>query len=110
MILSFLFNFSELFPQLNIINSELFPSKHAFGLRYCDAQQKRLIRNGKPIVLWDYNGAKNLDELKIILENTIMIRRLKKDVLNELPSKKREMVIYFNLIILFEINFCFRFV
>lgn len=43
--------------------------------------------------VWNYKGADNLDELRIILENTIMIRRLKKDVLNELPTKKREMVL-----------------
>lgn len=45
--------------------------------------------------VWNYKGADNLDELRIILENTIMIRRLKKDVLNELPTKKREMVLLF---------------
>ncbi|KPM08552.1 SWI/SNF subfamily A-like protein [Sarcoptes scabiei] len=82
----------ELFPQLNIIDRNLFPTKHGFGIRYCDAQQKAIFRNRKRILVWDYKGAKNLEELKIILENTIMIRRLKKEVLNELPSKKREMI------------------
>ncbi|OTF71458.1 SWI/SNF subfamily A-like protein [Euroglyphus maynei] len=81
----------ELFPQINLIAPDLFPSRHSFGLRYCKAKQYTFQKNGRPISIWNYKGADNLDELRIILENTIMIRRLKKDVLNELPTKKREM-------------------
>nr|XP_027199849.1 SWI/SNF-related matrix-associated actin-dependent regulator of chromatin subfamily A-like protein 1 [Dermatophagoides pteronyssinus] len=81
----------ELFPQVNLIAPELFPSKHTFGQRYCQAKQQTFFRNGRSMSVWNYKGADNLDELRIILENTIMIRRLKKDVLNELPTKKREM-------------------
>lgn len=75
----------------------MFSSKHAFGVRYCDAQQKYLwVKGGRRQQVWDYKGAKNLDELRILLEATIMIRRLKNDVLDQLPRKKREMVFNFS--------------
>lgn len=42
---------------------------------------------------WDYSGSSNLTELKVLLEQSIMIRRLKSDVLSQLPSKQRKMVV-----------------
>jgi len=42
---------------------------------------------------WDYSGSSNLAELKILLEESIMIRRLKSDVLSQLPAKQRKMVV-----------------
>lgn len=42
---------------------------------------------------WDYSGSSNLTELKILLEHSIMIRRLKSDVLSQLPAKQRKMVV-----------------
>lgn len=42
---------------------------------------------------WDYSGSSNLTELKILLEQSIMIRRLKSDVLSQLPAKQRKMVV-----------------
>lgn len=38
---------------------------------------------------FDYDGASNLSELHYLLKNYIMIRRLKKDVLSQLPTKRR---------------------
>jgi SWI/SNF-related matrix-associated actin-dependent regulator 1 of chromatin subfamily A len=55
-----------------------------FGLRYCAAHW-----NGYGM---DYGGASNLDELQVKLRNGIMIRRLKKDVLPDLPAKTRTMI------------------
>ena len=42
---------------------------------------------------WDYSGSSNLQELQIILEERVMIRRLKKDVITQLPAKLRQMVV-----------------
>ena len=40
----------------------------------------------------DNKGASNTVELNAILFNTIMIRRLKRNILNELPKKKRQII------------------
>lgn len=39
-----------------------------------------------------YQGACNHEELHNLMKATVMIRRLKKDVLTELPSKRRQQV------------------
>lgn len=41
---------------------------------------------------WDYSGHDNLDELQERLRSSIMVRRLKKDVLKELPPKRRQVI------------------
>uniref|UniRef100_A0A5F9DD66 SWI/SNF-related matrix-associated actin-dependent regulator of chromatin subfamily A-like protein 1 n=1 Tax=Oryctolagus cuniculus TaxID=9986 RepID=A0A5F9DD66_RABIT len=42
---------------------------------------------------WDYSGSSNLAELKLLLEEAVMLRRLKADVLSQLPAKQRKMVV-----------------
>ncbi|NXF92337.1 SMAL1 protein, partial [Eubucco bourcierii] len=76
---------SELYTQIAAVQPTFFPQFHTFGLRYCDA---RKMPWG-----WDYSGSSNLTELKILLEESIMIRRLKSDVLSQLPAKQRKMVV-----------------
>lgn len=55
-----------------------------FAKRYCNAH-----KNGYG---WDLNGASNLDELHTKLRTSCMIRRLKADVLKELPAKRRQLI------------------
>ncbi|NXP30624.1 SMAL1 protein, partial [Leiothrix lutea] len=76
---------AELYTQIAAVQPAFFPQFHSFGLRYCDA---RKMPWG-----WDYSGSSNLTELKILLEQSIMIRRLKSDVLSQLPAKQRKMVV-----------------
>ncbi|KFZ66160.1 SWI/SNF-related matrix-associated actin-dependent regulator of chromatin subfamily A-like 1, partial [Antrostomus carolinensis] len=76
---------AELYTQIAAVQPTFFPQFHSFGLRYCDA---RKMPWG-----WDYSGSSNLTELKILLEESIMIRRLKSDVLSQLPAKQRKMVV-----------------
>lgn len=71
----------EFFNILNILNKNLFPNYMYYIQRYCNAK-----RNGWG---WDVNGSSNTEELYNIVSNNIMIRRLKKDVLTELPDKTR---------------------
>ncbi|NXL91964.1 SMAL1 protein, partial [Alectura lathami] len=76
---------AELYTQIAAVQPSFFPQFHAFGLRYCDAKKMPWG--------WDYSGSSNLAELKILLEESIMIRRLKSDVLSQLPAKQRKMVV-----------------
>ncbi|NXI73696.1 SMAL1 protein, partial [Anseranas semipalmata] len=75
----------ELYTQIAAVRPDFFPQFHTFGLRYCDAKKMPWG--------WDYSGSSNLAELKILLEESVMIRRLKSDVLSQLPAKQRKMVV-----------------
>ncbi|TMS06428.1 SWI/SNF-related matrix-associated actin-dependent regulator of chromatin subfamily A-like protein 1 [Larimichthys crocea] len=75
---------SELYTQILAVKPALFPRFHEFGMRYCDAKQ---LTWG-----WDYSGSSNLGELKLLLEECLMLRRLKSDVLSQLPAKQRKVV------------------
>lgn len=72
----------EFFPVLNMIDSKEFPSFWKYAFRYCNP--KRRFR-GKG---WDFNGATKLDELHERVSK-IMIRRLAKEVLKELPKEQK---------------------
>ncbi len=69
----------EIFNAAKLVNPTVFPDKWKFQHTYCGAKH-----NGFG---WDFNGASNTEELHEKLTSTIMIRRLKKDVLKELPDK-----------------------
>lgn len=72
---------SELWSVLNIIDPTRWGSFYRFAWRYCNPHH-----NGFG---WSYTGSKNLDSLHATLSKTCMIRRLKRDVLKELPPKVR---------------------
>lgn len=75
----------EGFVPISLANATLFPNYWTFINRYC-----------APKTSWfgtDYNGASNTEELHKILVESVMIRRLKKDVLKELPAKIHTMVV-----------------
>jgi SWI/SNF-related matrix-associated actin-dependent regulator 1 of chromatin subfamily A len=76
---------SELFSQLHLINPNLFNSFHDYGMRYCDGKETNFG--------WDFNGFSNMNELRLLMEEKLLMRREKKDVMQELPSKMRELVI-----------------
>jgi len=74
----------ELWTILKAIRPDLFPDHNEYAWRYC---KPRWTRWG-----WVYDGAVRTPELHKILRRECMIRRLKKDVLTELPDKTRQMV------------------
>lgn len=74
----------EFYNILKILDPSMFPSKTRFGERYCG-----LKYNG---FAWDYSGATNTEELHTKLNNRIMIRRKKSEVLKDLPPKIRSIV------------------
>lgn len=60
-----------------------------FAERYCGAQKKRFSAKKEG---WDFSRATNLPELNAKLRGCCLIRRLKRDVLSELPAKRRAVV------------------
>ena len=74
----------EIYPLLHILRPDKFKGFKEFGTRYCDP---KLL----PFGLVDWSGSSNSRELNSIL-NKLMIRRLKKDVLSQLPPKKRQKI------------------
>jgi SWI/SNF-related matrix-associated actin-dependent regulator 1 of chromatin subfamily A len=76
---------AELWSLLNFLDPVAWPSFFSFGKRYCNAHQTKYG--------WDFSGAANLEELQERLRSTLMVRRLKEDVLKELPPKRRQIVV-----------------
>jgi SWI/SNF-related matrix-associated actin-dependent regulator 1 of chromatin subfamily A len=60
-----------------------------YAERYCGLR-KVSFRGGSA---WDFGGASNLDELATRLRATCMVRRLKSDVLGDLPDKRRQLIV-----------------
>ncbi len=74
----------EAYAVLNWLDPKSWPSWGKYAYRYCGA-----THNGYGT---DAKGASNLEELQEKLRSTIMIRRLKQDVLTELPAKTRQVI------------------
>jgi len=60
-----------------------------FAKRFCDAHEEYHGRTSH----WEFGGHSNLDELQERLRSTCMVRRLKVNVLKELPPKRRQTVV-----------------
>lgn len=71
----------EFYTTIKLIDPTLFPNKYVFGRRYCGP-----VNNGFGTT---YNGATNIEELHQILTSAFMLRRLKSDVLKDLPDKQK---------------------
>lgn len=76
----------EFFNIINMVNDKVFPSWWKYTGRYCNRHN-----NGFGFGV-DVTGASNTDELNKKLSRTVMIRRLKADVLPQLPPKVRSVV------------------
>jgi len=74
----------ELWSVLQAIRPDVFPERSAFAWRYTKPMRYR----GK----WHFKGSKHEGELNRILKETVMIRRLKKDVAKDLPDKRRKII------------------
>ena len=73
----------EFFTFLNLISPKQFPSQFRFGMRYCNG-----YHNGFGYV---FKGSSRSTELRQLLQ-PLMIRRLKNEVLTELPEKSRRYI------------------
>ena len=74
----------ELYGILRWLDPEVAGSWLRYATRYCARKETRWG--------WDVSGASNLGELQEKLRSTLMVRRLKADVLTELPPKRRQVV------------------
>jgi SWI/SNF-related matrix-associated actin-dependent regulator of chromatin subfamily A-like protein 1 len=74
----------ELWTSLNLIWPQFFPAFTPYAWEFCEPE---MTPYG-----WKYHGAANLDVLHKRLKRIGMIRRLKRDVLKDLPSKRRVVV------------------
>ncbi|XP_018904491.2 SWI/SNF-related matrix-associated actin-dependent regulator of chromatin subfamily A-like protein 1 [Bemisia tabaci] len=74
----------ELYNQLRAISPKWVGMKD-FGVRYCNGHQGRFG--------WDFSGCSNMEELNLVLREKFLIRRLKSDVLTQLPAKIRKVVL-----------------
>ncbi|PRW20657.1 SWI SNF-related matrix-associated actin-dependent regulator of chromatin subfamily A 1 isoform X1 [Chlorella sorokiniana] len=72
----------EIFQQLSALVPSAKLKMSAFGERYCQGNH-----------FDKYGGASNLGELNAMLKSSVLVRRLKRDVLTQLPSKRRQQVI-----------------
>ena len=92
----------ELQPLAGAMAPETFGNFFQFAHRFCDAKKEKIwtkewdeeIRQkvAKQNTVWSFDGHSNLDQLQRELRQTIMIRRLKKDVLKDLPPKRRQLI------------------
>lgn len=71
----------EFWSVLNMLDPSMWPSYHAYGHRYCRPRRNSWSQG------WDFKGATRTAELHEILVKNYMVRRLKKEVLKELPDK-----------------------
>ena len=106
----------EIFPILQMLAPEEFdqaglfrgqkvgPGENAgfyrFCVRYANAHERIVgsyvnTATGERVLrkIWDVRGSSNEQELHDRLTSTVMIRRLKQDVLSELPPKRREIIV-----------------
>lgn len=86
-------NVEELWSPLNMVSPDDFPSKAKFCDEYAKSYPIRVMKRTKSGSLLDleikkYYGVKNAEALRKTLA-PFMIRRLKKDVIEQLPEKTR---------------------
>jgi len=74
---------TQFFTCLSILSPEDFPNEYKYKMRYCDPVKTRWG--------WTFEGLSNAGELHDIISK-FMIRRLKKDVLTDLPPKVRSVI------------------
>jgi SWI/SNF-related matrix-associated actin-dependent regulator 1 of chromatin subfamily A len=76
----------DLFPTLQMFNHKLGDNYYRFITNWCNAYRDRF---GMKI---GYPTKEQAKKLQAILRESIMIRRMKSDVLKELPAKRRQLV------------------
>ncbi|KAL6511701.1 hypothetical protein OROGR_021298 [Orobanche gracilis] len=80
----------DIFHQIDMLWPGLLgKDKYEFAKNYCSVKSVHGIQ-GK--VYKDYSRGVRLEELNVLLKQSVMIRRLKEDVLMQLPPKRRQII------------------
>ncbi|KAG7196652.1 hypothetical protein KM043_015990 [Ampulex compressa] len=74
----------ELYSQISLVSPN-FMGYQDYGIRYCAGVKSSFG--------WDFTGSSNMQELQMLLKRSCMIRRLKNEVLHQLPAKRRQVII-----------------
>ena len=73
--------------QIDMLVPGILGKREDYGRRYC---------GGKPLFIargvYDWRSSSNLAELNAVLQKHLLIRRLKKNVLQDLPAKQRQRI------------------
>jgi SNF2 family DNA or RNA helicase len=83
----------EIWPLAATLAPSKFGDWWAFAKRYCGLHQEARKHGDSEKKVWVATGNGNLSELQQRLRASFMVRRLKADVLKELPPKRRQLVI-----------------
>jgi len=75
---------AELWPTLHMLRPDIFPSFFSFAQEYGNPRRTPWG--------WEYKGATNIPKLHTLLRQVCMTRRLKENVLKDLPEKVRRVV------------------
>ncbi len=73
--------------QIDMLLPGLLGDRDDFGERYCGHVREEVARG-----VYAWTGSSNLEELNAVLCQHLMIRRFKKDVLQDLPPKLRQQI------------------
>ncbi|XP_057952741.1 uncharacterized protein LOC131146912 isoform X2 [Malania oleifera] len=80
----------DIFHQINMLWPGLLgKNKYEFAKTYCDVKFARASREK---IFQDFSKGIRLEELNVLLKQTVMIRRLKEHVLVQLPPKHRKII------------------
>ncbi|PSS07955.1 Endonuclease [Actinidia chinensis var. chinensis] len=80
----------DIFHQINMLWPGLLgKNKFEFAKTYCAV---KFIRGCQGKTFQDFSNGVRLEELNVLLKQTVMIRRLKKDVQVQLPPKRRQII------------------
>jgi len=75
---------ADLWPTLNIVRPDLYPSFFKFAFEFCNPRRTNFG--------WDFRGSSNLDKLHQTLLKNLVFRKTKEELLPELPEKQRIVV------------------
>lgn len=80
----------EIFTTLRYLRPDGWPTKTHFERRYCVSPVQRVNWAARQYEKFD--GAANLDELQARMRSVVMCRRLKAEVLKDLPAKTHQVI------------------